>query len=976
MANTHNIQSATAKSIRPFKSSEEYLFAMKEDLAEWLNELYGLDMTLEAFMEVLETGWVLCQHANNVTRVAQDFSRDYPELLSKLKLPQTGVTYTTTAQPGTFLARDNVSNFIQWCRKELEIKDVLMFETEDLVLRKNEKNFVLCLLEVARRASKFGMLAPVLIQMEEEIEEEIREEMDLPAEVIPPKPKPQKELCDFKNLDEMVRHLVSRCTCPDQFPMVKVSEGKYKVGDSSTLIFVRILRNHVMVRVGGGWDTLEHYLDKHDPCRCTSLTHKQFSRFSSPHRSTTPVHEIKARLPPRTDQTNKPQTAFILSRSQSPKPPVEWRLTTPSALSLRSHSAVRPPSPDVHITSGGNSATRNRRDKSLPRQLFQTRQKDRPSTPSYQMSTNIDSTRANSNTTTAARTGRQRSRTLPVSSKPCPAAQENKRVIVPMMDNKKVPGQFIVPQQSDNRLSRTWTHAQFIESKVDQSNSIENKQSISAFSQTHKPTSEMTSRISKGSARSYSPAPGRVSKFSVIQDTDKKSEKGQIIHRPLSPAGAWQESCWQESKCINKAVTDGAKKWTQQKSQTQLRTPDSYSINDNNNKGVNNDRNNLCLFTPPPINPAQEFELYKSLEDEIASNMKALEVDPVEDNLEDSGLNTFSSASSLPSSSKQKEFKRLDSPSSSKCSVSSFTVAASHFNNINRPYSCSNVASTHSIKVTDNGSSFNVVLAELVSGTPKLNRVNIENWIAKSPPKMVFTDSNADLQPAALSSIETNKLFPNRIEVQSEQCSKIGSTSVQCNQENNDFKGTNPGSVESHIMPAGNNMNALEVNSKSTNEGSDTNSSLEWPDPPCTVQKVRVQQGRQKRSLKKPERVPSIYKLKLRPKIRPRRDNRPEKRPSKIPTPLSYREADKTLKGATKSGSSHKSLKANSKISKSKAQGKQIPTLYFTKPEEDLCSREDRRPRQYSASPRGRTAVLQSTIEDTEQQREDEESWV
>lgn len=25
-----------------------------------------------------------------------------------------------------------------------------------------------------------------------------------------------------------------------------------------------------MVRVGGGWDTLEHYLDKHDPCRCTS----------------------------------------------------------------------------------------------------------------------------------------------------------------------------------------------------------------------------------------------------------------------------------------------------------------------------------------------------------------------------------------------------------------------------------------------------------------------------------------------------------------------------------------------------------------------------------------------------------------------------------------------------------------------------------------------------------------------------------
>lgn len=31
---------------------------------------------------------------------------------------------------------------------------------------------------------------------------------------------------------------------------------------------VQILRSHVMVRVGGGWDTLQNYLDKHDPCRC------------------------------------------------------------------------------------------------------------------------------------------------------------------------------------------------------------------------------------------------------------------------------------------------------------------------------------------------------------------------------------------------------------------------------------------------------------------------------------------------------------------------------------------------------------------------------------------------------------------------------------------------------------------------------------------------------------------------------------
>uniref|UniRef100_A0A8B9TMT3 GAS2-like protein 2 n=1 Tax=Anas platyrhynchos TaxID=8839 RepID=A0A8B9TMT3_ANAPL len=215
-------------SIRPYRSSQQYLCAMKEDLAEWLKELYDLDIEAGTFLEVLETGAVLCSH------------------LAASACPPAGVACNLAAQPGTFQARDNVSNFIQWCRKEMGIKDVLMFETEDLVLRKNEKNFVLCLLELARRAARFGMRAPTLVQMEEEIEEELRQELHLP-----PKDTPL------------------RCTCPVQFPMIKISDGKYRVGDSDTLIF--ILREHVMVRVGGGWDTLQHYLDKHDPCRCTSL---------------------------------------------------------------------------------------------------------------------------------------------------------------------------------------------------------------------------------------------------------------------------------------------------------------------------------------------------------------------------------------------------------------------------------------------------------------------------------------------------------------------------------------------------------------------------------------------------------------------------------------------------------------------------------------------------------------------------------
>ncbi|NWQ83363.1 GA2L1 protein, partial [Columbina picui] len=246
------IQSAASKSIRPFRSSEEYLEAMKEDLAEWFNTLYDLDIQVDTFLESLETGCHLCRHANNVNRTALDFQQRHPEVAAHMRVPQNEVVFQAkNVAPGSFVARDNVSNFIQWCRQDLGIQDVLMFETNDLVLKKNEKNFVLCLLEVARRGSKFGMLAPMLIQMEEEIEEEMRDQMtfgvlgtrqEIRDHQAPPYPGRARPiaLCDLKNLDELVREILGCCSCPSQFPMVKVSEGKYKVGDSSTLIFVRV----------------------------------------------------------------------------------------------------------------------------------------------------------------------------------------------------------------------------------------------------------------------------------------------------------------------------------------------------------------------------------------------------------------------------------------------------------------------------------------------------------------------------------------------------------------------------------------------------------------------------------------------------------------------------------------------------------------------------------------------------------------
>ena len=63
--------------------------------------------------------------------------------------------------------------FLKFTFNFLGVMECIMFETEDLVCRKNEKHVVLTLLEVARRGAKIGMLAPMLVQFEQEIDREI-----------------------------------------------------------------------------------------------------------------------------------------------------------------------------------------------------------------------------------------------------------------------------------------------------------------------------------------------------------------------------------------------------------------------------------------------------------------------------------------------------------------------------------------------------------------------------------------------------------------------------------------------------------------------------------------------------------------------------------------------------------------------------------------------------------------------------------
>ena len=64
-----------------------------------------------------------------------------------------------------------------------------------------------------------------------------------------------------------VSHLTVKPFYSDERNKVKFYFPLFQFGDSQKLRLVRILRSTVMVRVGGGWETLDEFLQKNDPCR-------------------------------------------------------------------------------------------------------------------------------------------------------------------------------------------------------------------------------------------------------------------------------------------------------------------------------------------------------------------------------------------------------------------------------------------------------------------------------------------------------------------------------------------------------------------------------------------------------------------------------------------------------------------------------------------------------------------------------------
>ncbi|MEE6509319.1 hypothetical protein FKM82_025562 [Ascaphus truei] len=888
-----------------------------------------------------------------------------------------------------------------------------MFETEDLVLRKNEKNFVLCLLEVARRASRFGMSAPMLIQMEEQIEEEIREELDLPPEEIP-LPKPQRKVCDFKNLDQMVQYLVSRCTCPVQFSMFKVSEGKYRVGESNTLIFVRILRNHVMVRVGGGWDTLEHYLDKHDPCRCTSLSHKQTLKLGNPQKQAAPVHEVKARVTPRSDNPNKSQTTLIVSRSQSPLPPVEWRTYT--TVRSRIHSSSDSPERSDRTAGLRTAHVLTNHKRTIP-----TRAPERPATPSRRQRFVEESQAGQQLLLPQSERDRHRLSTSSLGSQLTGSEEENSSpsAISSEIQRGRQMGESPVlslkePRIKDAHFGETHTvqakaqstaegdNIQQIRKSVQQSTNPQESRPktpsrcirppsptkhIHLFHNQHGKGAEQNLKIhSDNFTRSPSTKqPSQPAKHETITRNSVKSTP--VFNRPSTPSRSYlSEPQYRErGKVVGRENTtshdelkstsvqaygqqhrnarasmstptiqlnkngvaqledkDSNQTWTVQSRQANS-SLEALDISDN----VKRD----CMYTPLPIDPEQEKELYQSLEDEILSNIKALEGDSDENNNLENRLRDFTPERSVASDTAVRDFNVLGSSIST---VSSLT------NTLKTPGGEAEVPRSGVYINTKwpSGANYDDVIMELTKGRMKLNRVDVENWISRIPPKGTvehFTERNLPHRNKTHEKKEPSGTQKNTVKKRMSFVEAKGSNLKQL-----------PSQRARHL--------AMEIKKKASETLPVPQTvSISSPKEVAGLEKSNLLQGSKlKRSLKKPERVPSIYKLKLRPKIRPRQDNRPEKKPSRIPTPIAFRQVQ------NRTSAKHPGRSQQSQLAKRAGVQSLNMSQCTAASTEDLSSDDEAWSSEISASPQATNSLKQESrgVNNPGKTDEDEESWV
>nr|XP_033722098.1 GAS2-like protein 3 isoform X2 [Tursiops truncatus] len=297
---------------------EATLLPMQEDLSIWLSGLLGIEVKAERLLEELDNGVLLCQLIDVLQNTVKTCNSEEPVNFPMRKVP---------------------------CKKDAAS-----------VLHKDPRQVYLCLLEIGRIVSSYGVEPPVLVKFEKEIE---LEETLLNTSGAEDSISIPKSCCQHEELHEAVKHIAEDppCSCSHRFSIEYLSEGRYRLGDK--ILFIRMLHGkHVMVRVGGGWDTLQGFLLKYDPCRIlqfATLEQKILAFQKGVSNESVPDSSARAPQPPEMN----PLSAVSMFQKQNSKP------GTPVGIPRSKEKQVRLPgvSPPASSLKGGNLACGSVRSK-------------------------------------------------------------------------------------------------------------------------------------------------------------------------------------------------------------------------------------------------------------------------------------------------------------------------------------------------------------------------------------------------------------------------------------------------------------------------------------------------------------------------------------------------------------------------------------------------------------------------------------
>ncbi|KTG43211.1 hypothetical protein cypCar_00009689 [Cyprinus carpio] len=752
----------------------------------------------------------------------------------------------------------------------------------------------------------------------------------------------KRALLTSERTAERVREILGQCSCPSQFPMTKVSEGKYKVGDSSALIFIRqmefsnaktlksfvatgkcylillqknVLRTHVMVRVGGGWDTLEHYLDKHDPCRCAAFAHRYQQAKASgqgPHSKSSSAHSSRS-TSPGPHWRNEGIAPYKTSDRRSLDPVLGATVHSSPSRPGRSHHAAVPVEMETNTGRPTALLPRPPRDRSEPCHFNPLRNKE-SLLPTRRLSGDSDSSTASSKggggstgggrfslgtrhahgdevvllvnrkegkhvierpgagaQIPALRTPQTRARSA---SRERPASQSTS-VLKPSppkgpAEGHRTPrperGRSLGPEgprklQAPRSLSQGKTPRARLgdvspgsspRRRDPQSLSVDRREELRSkhMSVASSRTSGSLARRQASSSTSNSPVKSSAS--------GSPAKKGTVTSRPPAP---WSPSTG--SRKLLPPVTQPGRRSPHSSPRSSHHHPPRSPRSAHNARSAGRDQKGwanphnqqqesqkdsgiFSLHLLPSLDPQREQDLYRSFEAELLAN-------------------TQQTKAVQGKASTGREMRSLQLP------VSQQGLGV-------LPNSSGDTNVTDSAYSSSNSSSSSLNVGGKVGVLPDLReskRTNPRTCALEDPPALLHSQIRGGL--------------PNGRLLEGERWGGKGgglrklpaiSSSTEEGEASNQSVGLPKdisGSLPLTEVPM---ESQQDLEEWAGVEGDVPQNDCSYQDSSKDAVILRAKKGQ-----KKAERVPSIYKLKLRPRIRPRTDNRPENSPSRIPTP-------------------------------------------------------------------------------------------